>query len=61
MARRYGQKSTIQRKWKKISRMNLKELDKFRVHLEKNKAQFSKVYDFVMKRTEYLEWKAIQV
>jgi hypothetical protein len=50
MARRYGQKTTTNRTWKKISRMTLDELNEFRSHLEKNNQKFSKVYDNVSKR-----------
>jgi len=52
MARRYGQKTKTQRTWKKISNMNLDELNTFRSHLEKNDQKLSKVYGHVIERIQ---------
>jgi hypothetical protein len=52
MARRYGQKTKTERTWKKISRMNLDELNEFRSHLEKNGQKLSKVYSHVIERIQ---------
>lgn len=45
MARRYGNKVKTQRKWKKITKMNINEVSDFMKYLEKENQVFSKVYN----------------
>ena len=52
MARRYGSKVKTERTWKKIARMNIKELDVFKKHLEKYHQFTSDVYKAVLQRIE---------
>jgi hypothetical protein len=50
MARRYGEKSKTVRTWKKLSKMNVAELNEFKDHLEEHKQYNSKVYDHVIQK-----------
>jgi len=50
MARRYGNKVKIERKWKKISNMNVQELNTFKEFLEDDNQFLSKVYSDVITR-----------
>jgi hypothetical protein len=54
MARRYGAKVKTERKWKKITRMNLTDLNTFKNHLEDNNEFTSKVYEHVITRINNL-------
>jgi trans-2-enoyl-CoA reductase len=44
----------VERKWKKISNMNLNELNEFKKHLEENNQLQSKVYFAVLTRIDSL-------
>ena len=52
MGRRYGNKEAVQRKWKKISRMNKTDLIKFKDSLSSDNQYTSKVYQTVINRIE---------
>ena len=54
MARRYGAKVKTERTWKKISRMNMSQLEEFKKHLEKHNQYYSDVYNTVTKRMSVL-------
>lgn len=56
MARRYGNKTQVQRKWKKISNMTVSQLNDFKSYLEDQNQTLSKVYDHVVTRLNVKSW-----
>ncbi len=53
MARRYGVIESKTRKWKKIARMNVSELETFKKSLENNNQVNSIVYSHVMAKLSF--------